>query len=816
MSDFSRLPGDPLPTRIEQASHFDRVREAPVDRRFVDLHPSASTSDSSEIDLNDVLKVLRHRAGLIAGVVAASLAIAMLVIWFREPVYRATAVVRLADTRQQLAGALGGVTPVGLGQPDPLLSQIEILRSASVLGVVVDEQGLRFQPVSRGLLPRDFSDIEVPPNAPVDELTLAFAEQGIRVSGAVGELQAGYGEQIDLDGLRFVVPVRPAVNEGTVAIQRRSEAIETLREDLNARLRPETDVVDIQYSSRDPETASRIANALVSAFQRQNATSSRQEAQRRRAFVEDQLGQAEETLSRAQDALSAFRRREGVFSSSQWFAAQQAGLLTLEVQREELGASNAMYRSLLEGIKDAEPGEVGTRLQAVVASPEVAVNPIVVDLFAQLARYEAARDSLVSGPWRASESNPDLRRIEAQIETTVFRLESAVDGHLKSLDARIAALDDLQGRTESGIRELPSVETEESRLVQEMEAVLRSVELLREEHQRARIAEAVDAGQVEIVDPADIPIEPIGSGRAVTLLLALVLGLFAGTGSAFLVENMNTRILRREEMETALQTVTLGVIPRLPEIGTPSARIETLAHGDPVRAMAARTGLVTLADGPTPQAEAFRSIRTNLLFADAYRSMRTLVITSSTPSEGKTTTAANLAVACAQQGIRVLLVDCDLRRARVHQMFDLPRRPGLTELLLGQASWEEARNVSPVETLHLLTSGAYPPNPSELLGGARMRKGLELLTRYYDLVILDSPPLVAGPDAAVLSSYCDGVALVVRAGTTEREVAEQAVRQLHAVGAHLVGAILNDPDGVLPRFSSYYAYQYRYYSEEQD
>jgi capsular exopolysaccharide synthesis family protein len=305
-----------------------------------------------------------------------------------------------------------------------------------------------------------------------------------------------------------------------------------------------------------------------------------------------------------------------------------------------------------------------------------------------------------------------------------------------------------------------------------------------------------------------------------------MLGLMLGAAFAFAAENLDTRIRRREDMEHALQVPSLGIVPRLPvesgRFGTGFARVRGLMTASGGSNGKTNVGtrdpaaeLITLTDTGSPQAEAYRSIRTNLLFSDAVRGLKTIVITSPTPGEGKSTTAANLAAAYAQQGLKVLLVDCDLRKARIHQIFGLSKHPGLTDLILGRAPWEEVvRDVS-LEGLRILTSGNPPPNPSELLGGARMRKALELFRSPFDIVILDTPPLIAGPDAAILGSACDGVVLVVRAGQTEREAAQQAIRQLYTVGARVLGAVLNDPNGELPRYSSYYAYQYKYYGSDK-
>ena len=215
------------------------------------------------------------------------------------------------------------------------------------------------------------------------------------------------------------------------------------------------------------------------------------------------------------------------------------------------------------------------------------------------------------------------------------------------------------------------------------------------------------------------------------------------------------------------------------------------------------------------QAEAFRTLRTNLLYGSRHDRIRSMVVGSAMAGEGKTLTAANLSVTLAHQGLEVVLVDCDLRKPRVDEIFGIERKPGMTELLLGKASMEECiRYFDPVPGLRILPAGTLPPNPTELLGGVRTRELLRILRERFDMVILDSPPLAGGADSAILGAATDGVVLVVRAGETEMDAVRQAARQLHTVGARLLGAVVNDPRGEVQKYDGYY-YHYNYYGKKE-
>ena len=223
---------------------------------------------------------------------------------------------------------------------------------------------------------------------------------------------------------------------------------------------------------------------------------------------------------------------------------------------------------------------------------------------------------------------------------------------------------------------------------------------------------------------------------------------------------------------------------------------------------------MTSSDTRSGGAEAYRTLRTNLLFSAAVRSLRCLVITSAGPKEGKSTTAANLAVAFALQGQRVVLIDCDLRRPRIHNLFEMTQNPGLTNVLLGNSTLEDAMRSTRVPGLSVITSGSLPPNPVELLGSQQMRGLLERIES--DLVVLDTPPMLVASDAAVLARAADGVLMVVRAGRTQRGALQESAQQLAAIGARLVGTVLNDPDAEFAKHASYYQYYFHEYYDHAE
>ncbi len=378
--------------------------------------------------------------------------------------------------------------------------------------------------------------------------------------------------------------------------------------------------------------------------------------------------------------------------------------------------------------------------------------------------------------------------------------EARYSGSLTSVEEQIGQVSALIEQTEEAIDDLDAPETTEglaelARLQTILAGYRNTYATLLQGYEEMRLTAAQSTDNVIVAEAAEVPDEPVRPRVLMNTALAGVVGAMLAVGAAFLVEYLDDTIKTSDDISRELGLGTLGAVARL-------------RNGDDV--------LVTLTEPLSPPSEAFQVLRTNLRFSALDKPLRTLQFTSAGPEEGKSLVLANLAVAMAQAGLKVILVDGDLRRPRQHALFGLHLLGGLTSSLLQGSTDGRLQPAEQVEGLSLLSAGKSPPNPAQILSSQRLRELIDELAQKADVVLVDSPPVLPVADAAALAQAVDGVVLVVDAGATRRGAAQQAVENLRQVGANVIGAVLNNVP--MTRRGGYYYYYYYYhqhYGEEE-
>lgn len=449
----------------------------------------------------------------------------------------------------------------------------------------------------------------------------------------------------------------------------------------------------------------------------------------------------------------------------------------------------------------------------------------------ELAKLEGEYDQLSA---KFQPGYPRMQQLKSQIDGVKESIQSQrrqiVAGMKAKMQSAVAEEKNLREQLEqqkSLAFELSKRQVQYNVLNRELATSRELLESVLKQIKETSLAVESNSSNVSVVDKAITPKRPSYPRRVLIMGVGLASGLALGILLALLLNYLDSTVRTPDDVVTHLRSASLGVVPSFDIEGVgvkPPSRGELLpgaedpaARGgsEEASALVARRDsevlpVVFLQDPRSLAAEAYRTIRTGILLSQAGEPPRSILITSAQPSEGKTTSSVNLAVSLASNGSRVILIDADLRRPSMHKGLGLADQgPGLTEVLTGQRSVESVIRSDVMKRLSVITAGAIPPNPAELLGSAEMFHLVQALGEAYDYVLIDSPPVLAVTDSVVLSRYVDGVVLVVRGAVTPRRVAQDAKNRLLHVGARVLGIILND---VNIRGGDYYYYHRYYYS----
>ena len=778
-----------------------------------------------EIHLRDTWNLLLRNWLVIAAALTLTVGAAVAYTLYPIPVYPALTSIRIQEDKSNLP-VLDILQTLSTGSE--VETEMEVIRSRSLAEDVVDSLGLQItvespRGVARAAL---LNAVFVERWAPEGMYALHRQADGTFVISALedgmpaGSVSTTKGAALSGATFRLQAGAQD-YDEIVVKVWTFEKAVEAIQEATSvSRPNREASIVTVRYESTDTQLVHQVPNALALRFMARGQEERKTEARSTVAFLQVQIDTLSGQLRQAEEALTGFREVEQVVSLQAEAQAQVTNLSNLQATRNNIEAERSALQQLVTEIeREAEVADPSgpSPYARLISFPTLFRNQAASELLRNLNEVNSLRSRLLE---RRTLQDPEVMNYTNRIREIETQLRNTATTYLQGLNNQVQAYDRTLAQFATDLERIPAKEVQLARLERQRNVLEEVYTLLQNRLQEARILEAVEDATVRVVDPAVLPGDPVKPRAVLNVLLGILLGGMLGVGIAFLREYLDETVHTREEVQkAALGAPVLGMIPRIREVGVNGRR----PSGEGVTPGELSVRLVAGRDPRNPVSEAYRSLRTNLTFSNPDHPPKTIVITSALPQDGKSTSAANLAITLAQQGIKALLVDADLRRGVLNSVFGLPREPGLTSILTGQSGVTEAIRTVDLGAsgkLDFLPSGAYPPNPAEVLGSQRMKALLEGLEERYDFVILDTAPLTVVTDAAVLGTKADGVILVARANSTEKGALTYSVEQLNNVRAPILGCILNDVDYRRDSryYSSYgkYGYYYAYYYADDE
>jgi polysaccharide biosynthesis transport protein len=571
-------------------------------------------------------------------------------------------------------------------------------------------------------------------------------------------------------------------------------------------------LVVVTYRDPNPDRAQRVLTTLVDIYAQQNLDDVFESASTAGDWLRTQLDGLWKDLESSEMALHNYKKSKNILSMSM---DDQSNMLRAEMQQ---------FSQVLTQLR-ARRENVSTRASALrqgaTGNPdsfpalELIDSPVLQRLRESYVRESQSVEALLKEG--KGENHPLVRSAVAARDTArsallaeVENIRAAYEQELASLTREISGVQSLYNSAEKRALDLNLMEIEYNRLRRAKENNEKLFSLVVERSKETDLTSMLKVNNIRVVDRPRLPDKPVRPNVPLNLTGGLIGGVFLGLIAAIGRERLDRTIKTPDDVERDLKLPFLGLLPQVDGRGEKGPQQSGRRRNRRSTSPPAGDGppeLITHQRPTAGVAEAARAIRTNILFMSPDKPHRTLLVTSSAPAEGKTMVACLLATTMAQAGQKVILIDCDLRRPRIHRVFGINNDFGVTSVMIDPNAIAEAARSTEVPNLSVMTAGPLPPNPAELLQSEAFGKLLERLSQRYDRVIIDSPPVVPVTDAAVLSTRCDGSVLVVRASKTTREVARRGARSLSDVGGRVLGVVLNAVD----LEARHYGYYQRYY-----
>ena len=771
--------------------------------------------------LRDFWSIVLRNRWILVGVPLLAIGLAALVTHLQTPIYESEATIEIHDGERQ-SGALAelsrvpGLGALGSSVGPSVQTEIALLKSRSVAQAVVDSLALQVALLEPNR-PRSavLEIINAPPatwEAVFDFELQDDSSYVVRTAADGGErarvpTRVHIGESFSLGGTTLALA--PALSADSpehiqVAVQPYRATVNAVQRQLEVtEVMAGTQILSIRYQSPDPVLAAAVPNAVTESFIEYKTRTSRSDARNTIEFLQNQIASYRAQLADIEQALQSFREEGRIINLPVQGAEQVRQLTEVRAKRDQLAAERQSLGSLLERASGTPSYPDGpSPYRQLAAYPTFLSNGAIQTIISTLITLENQRAELLV---RRTSASIDVQAIDQRIRELEQQLNNTTRDYLASLDRQIESSDRLLARFDTELQAVPLRELEFARLTREQELLNEVYTSLQTQLKDAEVREASTPAVVRRLDAALVPEQPARPRPLLNLAMAAVIGSMLAVGIIVLREGVDNRVHTQQDVvSVATGRPVLGLIP--PSEAAPESRILKRS----LRFPAGRNGQVSAgayAPGPpmrlvtqvapmSPASEAYRALRTSLTRLRARNNVQVVVITSAMPGEGKSTSSANLAVAYAQQGIRTLLIDGDLRAGTLDQLFAVHREPGLSEVLRSLASVPEVLRTVDVgnaaNPLHLLLAGDTPRNPSELLESKRMRELMAVLRQQYEVILCDAPPANLVTDAAILTSYADATLLVTRSGHTSAHALSHAIAQLDQIDIPVAGIVLTD------------------------
>lgn len=761
------------------------------------VDPNAET----EVHLLDYWRAVRKRLWLVISIVVLVTMLSLIYVARKPDIYQAEARVQVdLENNSALVGRPVVIGPAN--DPTYFNTQLQILTSPGLLRRVVKTLDLEHNP--------DFFKAASTQKRSTWQTVL-------RMAGA-GGAEKGDQNTKPQNELPLRTTVAPASSrEDLVEAKQLSRYVGgilmALKVDPVKETRgyyKETRLIDVSFTHTDPQVAAKVVNAIAETYVFSNLEKKTETNTSTGDFLQKRVAELQQQIRTDEERLVNYAKNNQILSLD---ASQNTVV-------ERLSGLNKQLLEAENDRKSAEASYNAARAPGAAVALVEADEKRIAETGSTLAELRQKRAQLLV---EATEEAPEVKDVTQQI----LELESQVkDLSIRKSTTLLTNLETRYRQTvarEESLRKAFDKQRSETLTQNEAAINYRIIQqeietnksLLTNLLQRSKENDVVMAGKpnnISIIDYAIAPDSPIGPNRMRTVFIALILSLGLGIGVALFLEYLDDTVHSTDEVERLLHLPALAIIP---SVGA-GARPRLLGgrgalqkrNGNP----GANPELLMNVDSRSPIAESYRHLRTSVLLSSAGRAPKSLLVTSSLPGEGKTTTAVNTAISLAQTGASVVIIDADMRRPRLKSIFNLSDRAGLSSILSSDLS--EARILAMIEkdpgtSLHLLTSGPIPPNPAELLGSEQMRRLINVLQSNFTHVVIDSPPISSFTDGVLISSMVDGVLLVVHGGKTSRHIVKRSRQLLQDVGAKIFGVVLNN---ISLQSHDYYYYQ-RYYSQ---